>query len=328
MIRCLLSACMGAVLVLAFAVPDRAVAKPPDLPEDGTGTAAHPVSSSSPTVEVLPMPREDTEATCPYHRQQRIDRHACQIADPDMSRDVLENLKRLEKADDLLELAKELACEGFLYDAMECCNRAAALCPGSPCADRATATMIELALGTLPSISENEEAAEAQRDEPVDKVSEPGVEPKVCGLMNACHLLMNQGMQHQAAELARQAYALDPQRVMADPLIYKMHLLAESTPAQPDGVSEESEPQTCPYCGSIGKPIREIVPEKKKSAADDTSLIVPPLSESMPFEIAVDAEGGLRLHADCPLGGNIYHLRYAHGCLAIWKTPDDSQTKP
>ena len=58
--------------------------------------------------------------------------------------------------------------------------------------------------------------------------TEPGIEPMVCGLMKACHLLMSQGMQHQAAELARQAYALDPQRVMADPLIYKMHLLAES----------------------------------------------------------------------------------------------------
>jgi hypothetical protein len=324
MIRRLLCACMGALLMLAFSIPDRAAAKPPDPSEDGASTA----KSSNPTIEVLPMPHEDPEAACPYLRQQRIDRHACQIADPDMSRDVLENLKRLEEADDLLELAKELAHEGLLDAAMECCNRAAELCPGSSCAERATAAMIELALVTLPSISDNEEASEVQTEQLVGKVSEPGIAPMVGGLMKACHLLMNQGMQHQAAELARQAYALDPQRVMADPLIYKMHLLAETPATKPAGASEESEPQTCPYCPSIGKPIHEIVPEKKKSGANDISLIVPPLIESMPFEIAADSDGGLQLHADCPLGSNIYHLRYAHGCLAIWKTPDDSQTKP
>jgi len=276
---------------------------------------------------VQPAPHEDTETACPYLRQQRIDRDACQLADGEMGRDVLDNLKRLEEADNLLELAKELAHEGFLDEAMECCTRAAELCPGSPCADRAKAAMLELALASLVPTNDSEEAAEAQADESVEKESEPGIEPLVSGLMKSCHLLMSQGMQHQAAELARQAYALDPQRVMADPLIYKMHLLAESPATKPAGASEESEPQTCPYCPSIGKPIHEIVPEKKKRADDDTSLIVPPLIESMPFEIATDADGGLHLNADCPLGGNIFHVRYTPGRLAIWKTADDSQTK-
>ncbi|HZV04213.1 MAG TPA: hypothetical protein VE999_03905 [Gemmataceae bacterium] len=321
MIRRLPCACMGALLMLAFSIPDRAAAKPPDPSEDGAST----VKPSNPTIEVLPMPHEDTEAACPYLRQQRIDRHACQIADPEMSRDVLENLKRLEEADDLLELAKELAHEGLLDAAMECCNRAAELCPGSPCAERAVNTMADLALGC-----DDDQVITMPNPKYMlsSEATEPGIGPMVGGLMKACHLLMNQGMQHQAAELARQAYALDPQRVMADPLIYKMHLLTESPPTHPAGASEESEPQTCPYCPSIGKPIHEIVPEKKKNAADDISLIVPPLIESMPFEIAADTDGGLQLHADCPLGSNIYHLRYAHGCLAIWKTQDDSQTKP
>jgi hypothetical protein len=319
---------MGAVLVVGVAVPARIVAKPPDLPEVGKFTASPAEPPSTQTVEVLPMPREEPEVICPYLRQQRVDCHACQIADPEVGREVLDNLKRLEEAAQLQELAKVLASEGFLDEAIVCCNLAAELCPGSPCADRATATMLELALGGLPSMKDSQEAAEAGSDEPTDSSSEPGVEPLVSGLMKACHLLMNQGMQHQAAGLARQAYALDPQRVMADPLIYKMHLLAESQAAQPAGASEESEPQTCPYCPSIGKPIREIVPEKKKRPADDTSLIIPPLIESMPFEIASDADGGLRLHAECPLGGNVYHLRYTRGSLAIWKTPDYSETKP
>jgi hypothetical protein len=328
MIRRMLRACIGAVLVLALAVPDRAAAKPPGLPEDGTFTAAPAVSPSTPTVEVLPMPREEPVLTCPYLRRQRIDRNACQIADPEVGREVLDNLKRLEEANHLLELANVLAREGFFDEAVECCNHAAGLCPGSPCADRATGAMLELAFGSLPPERESEEAAESGLEETTDGPSESGVEPVVSGLMKACHLSMNQGMQHQAAVLARQAYALDPQRVMADPLIYKMHLLSELPAAQPAGASEESEPQTCPYCPSIGKPIHEIVPEKKKGAADETSLIVPPLMENMPFELASDANGGLRLHAECPLAGNVYHLRYMHGSLAIWKTPDYSETKP
>jgi hypothetical protein len=438
MIRRLLSVCVGAVLVSAFAAPARIAAKPPDLPEDGTFTLktarepfasffrpwsirkvdstwynlpqptvnsgvlsdaprdrvaeafgcsdctggwsprgleewrkwifshwthwtarqqlppseqnegyVRPIASGvdfayqaatdtpasenetpAPVIEVLPMPQEEPEVTCPYLRQQRIDRHACQIADAQIGRDVFDNLKLLEEADKLIELAKNLAKDGFLDEAMECCARAAEMCPGSPCAARADAAMIELALGSVPPSKESEEAAEAQPHEPIDQVSEPGSQAMVSGLMKACHLLMNQGMQHQAAELARQAYALDPQRVMSDPLIYKMHLLAESPGAQPVGASEESEPQTCPYCPSAGKPIREIVPKKKKSYADDTSLIMPPLIETMPFEIAANAEGELHLNADCPLGGNVYHVRYTHGCLKIWRTADDSGTKP
>lgn len=291
-------------------------------------TPASEKETPAQSIEVLPMPHEDTDVTCPYLRQQMTDRHACQLADPEMGRDVLDNLKRLEEADNLLELAKELARAGFLDEAMQFCDRAARLCPGSPCADRATDTMLELALASLLSSHDSEEAAEAQPDEPVHEASEPGIEPMVCGLMKACHLLMNQGMHHLAAELARQAYALDPQRVQSDPLIYKMHLLAESPAARPAGASEESEPPTCPYCPSTGKPIRAIVPDKKKSADDGTSLIMPPLIESMPFEIAANAEGDFRLNADCPLGGNVYHLRYTQGSLKIWKTVDASQTKP
>jgi hypothetical protein len=365
-----------------------------------------------PTIEMLPMPHEDSDITCPYLRQQMIDKHACQIADPEIGRDVLANLECLREADDLLELAKKLACDGFFAEAMVCCDRAAKLCPGSPCAQRAADTLHDLARGIVPSTTDTEESAEPQPDEPTGPCSqcdlfwlqlfvsiglsqtwsggmtlpnpnymrdsadlEPGLEPMVCGLMKACHLLMSQGMQHQAAELARQAYALDPQRVMADPLIYKMHLLAESPTPTPADSSEEREPPTCPYCPSIGKPIREIVPEKKKKSKDGpTTLLVPPLppidyevvpvlddmltesateeqpstgaeeaseAESpagwqdliemllgeVPFDAGMDADGSLRLSCECAVGDNVYHVRYGHGALAIWKTTDAGKSE-
>ncbi len=501
--------------MLALLPTDKILDAPCDHPPPGT---------ASPLVEALPMPREESDVTCPYLRQQMLDRHACQLADPEIGRDVLDNLKLLKEADNLLEMAKELADNGYLIEAMECCDRASELCPGSPCAQRAADTMMELALGIIKPEADTEEAKEKAigkklkrpvsmcftnvplrqvlddlrasqginiyvdepalnekgialdspvtiqldnialksslklllnlvhltyvvsdgvlkittenyahgklerrvysiadllehelpkdfsipsrqgespanrlinvisntilplswserggfatidyfpktqslvinqtpdaQDQIIDLLSalrrlydkedqekekpcltekadgskeEPGTEEMVCGLMKACHLLMSQGMQHQAAELARQAYALDPERVMADPLIYKMHLLAESPPV---GASEASEPPTCPYCPSAGKPIRAIVPEKKKRAAKPTTRLVPPLPP-IDYEVVpaleselTEANGDLRLSGDCSLGSNVYHLRYRHGSLAIWKTPDAGKSKP
>lgn len=350
----------------------------------------------APTIEALSMPQEDSDVTCPYLRKQMTDRHASQIADPEIGCDVLANLERLKDADNLLDLAKELASCGFVTEAMMCCDLAAKRCPGSPCAARAVETMSELACGITPQSVDTEEVAEPEKDEPTGPCTqenalwrqlfasmglpvksdtaamEPGVEPMVCGLMKACHLLMSQGMQQQAAELARQAYALDPQRVIADPLIYKMHLLAETPATTSTGASEESEPQTCPYFPSTAKPINEIVPEKTKtSKKEPTTFLVPPLpsidyevvpaldgvltesagaeeeseesrAESIgelietmlggsipsPIEIGTNADGGLRVFGECSLGDNIYHLRYTHGGLAVWRTTDAGKKKP
>jgi hypothetical protein len=52
-----------------------------------------------------------------------------------------------------------------------------------------------------------------------------GVKEQVTGLMKACHLAMSAGRPDRAAALAREAYALDPERVTADPLVCKLHLL-------------------------------------------------------------------------------------------------------
>jgi hypothetical protein len=147
MIRRTRSACGVVALAGALALSAHVIAKPPDLPEDGS-------------FEVLPMPHEDTDVTCPYLRQQRIDRHVSQFADPEMSRDVFANLERLKQADNLLEMAKELGRAGFFAEAMECCVRASELCPGSPCADRAANTMLELAFGIARPTNGSEEAAE------------------------------------------------------------------------------------------------------------------------------------------------------------------------
>jgi hypothetical protein len=240
------------------------------------GTEAEP--------EELPMPREESVAdadgiTCPYLRQQRMDRHACQMADAEIGRDVLDNLKRLQQAENLLNLARQLAQQGNLQAAKECSICAQEMCPGSPCAERAIEItkdiLVEMILDPAKLMGKAiEETCEPEADA---GNKEPSVKVMVDGLMKACYLLVGQGMHMQAAELARQAYALDPQRVMADPLMYKMHLLSETPVHQPAGATEESEPPTCPYCPSAGKPIRAIVPAKKKKEPKPTTLLIPAL---------------------------------------------------
>ena len=320
MIRLLLSAGAGAALVGLLTLPALVSAKPPDLPEDGTFTLKPAQSPPATSVEAPTIPGGKSDITCPYLRQQMIDGRAVQFAELDIGRDVLENLERLKRADNLLDLAKDFASFGFYLEAMECCAYAAELCPGSPCAQRAEVTLLELAVGIVAPSNPSEEAAEG-------RTVEPGIDVMVSELMKACHLLMSQGEQRQAAEIARQAYALDPQRVHADPLIYKMHLLAESPTRQPSGSTEASEPPECPYCPRNGKPIREIVPDKKKRGADDVWLSVPHALDCE-LEVGANTDGELRMSADCPLGDNVYHLRYSHGNLAFWKTADAGKTKP
>jgi len=60
-----------------------------------------------------------------------------------------------------------------------------------------------------------------------DKVGKatPGVQEEVTGLMKACRLAVEQGRPEKAVRLAREAYVLSPERVQADPLVCKMHLL-------------------------------------------------------------------------------------------------------
>ncbi len=144
MIRHFVCACVGAALVGALVVPARVAAKPPDLPEDGTFTV-------KPACEAPPPPHEVSDVTCPYLRQKMIDAQACQSVDLLRGRDVSENLRDLRRADKLLAKAKDLAREGLFIEALFCCNEAAELCPGSPCAQRAIDTMIKIALNRIAS---------------------------------------------------------------------------------------------------------------------------------------------------------------------------------
>jgi hypothetical protein len=184
-----------------------------------------------------------------------------------------------------------------------------------------------------------EEDSEAEQDLPAPEKQpeqpQPGVEEQVRGLMKACRLLMGEGLHAEAAELARQAYALDPESVMADPLVYKMHLLADRPSKRSCDSTERCEPSgqdVCPYCPAPGKPIPGVVPEEEEDPPSDEASTSPAsfsLEEllggpgRLTFGVGA-GEMGLRLCAECSVGGSVYHLLFSQNCLAIWKTADDS----
>lgn len=100
--------------------------------------------------------------------------------------------------------------------------------------------------------------------------------------------------------------------------------------------SESSEPPACPHCPGSA-------PEKKKKKALPSTLRSPPMppvdADIVPaldrvltaemkdrLEVGVSAEGGLRLRGTVPCLGNVYHIQYGRGLMAIWKTPDAART--
>jgi hypothetical protein len=86
----------------------------------------------------------------------------------------------------------------------------------------------------------------------------PGVSVMVDGLMKGCYLSLAVGRWGHAVDLARQAYALDPERIDADPILGKLRGLV----GQHEGCCREKKcPEDCceqcpdcPYCPCCQKP--------------------------------------------------------------------------
>jgi hypothetical protein len=106
---------------------------------------------------------------------------------------------------------------------------------------------------------------------------EPGVREHVRGLMKACYLAMEQGRHAKAVELVRQAQAMDPQAVAADPVVYKLHLTSTTQPSVKCGrvACEEacSTPASCPCpCPCPGVKSAQVVPCLPKATVDVVTM--------------------------------------------------------
>src|SRR5262249_48829188 len=65
------------------------------------------------------------------------------------------------------------------------------------------------------------------------------------GLLKACYLALAEGRHRKAADLARQAHALAPELVEADPIVYKLHLLRGSATAPANEPTPAAKDHTC-----------------------------------------------------------------------------------
>jgi hypothetical protein len=223
----------------------------------------HGTVQVAPTSETPCPPKKDEQppaSVCPWMCPPACDRHVPAIADVEMSRTVMQNLESLVEAEKLYQRASKLVNCGQYAKAMQCLNKVCRLCPGSRFEEMSGELVAKIVYHLWTSGSDDEAGVEEEEDypptqclpiwtddpelqEPTAKdmahavkapvcpchkpcCKAPGVAEQVAGLMKACHLALSCGCHQKAAELAREAYALDAERVAADPVVYKMHLLA------------------------------------------------------------------------------------------------------
>lgn len=91
------------------------------------------------------------------------------------------------------------------------------------------------------------------------KQKQAGIEEQVTGLLKACYHAIEEGHFEKASDLARQAHALDAERVAGDPLMYKFGLF-EAKPSEEKCCPEKCCPEKC--CPATSKPSNNY-PEKK-----------------------------------------------------------------
>jgi hypothetical protein len=153
--------------------------------------------------------RDHPPTHCPWFGRSE-DFGGCRGASYEQMPSVLENLQNLAAAQALREKGRRLAEDGFAAAARKCFEHARQLCPGCP--------------------GNREDAEAGCEEEEVHHSYQSGVSVMVDGLVKACYLSLAIGRYGHAVDLARQAYALDPERVESDPVVSRLHLLATDHP--------------------------------------------------------------------------------------------------
>ncbi len=191
----------------------------PKAVEGGTEEATpdgHPVPKAG-SLDPLSM-------VCPFmHPPQKADVYA--LSGALCAPSVLENLQKLAEASELRDKGRRLADDGFAWSALKCFQQAKELCPGCN-GDRE----IFEAIGAILDGTDKKGPAEPGCEEMEEMGSEyqhphcggcralgvPGAKVMADGLLKACRQALMTGRYEHAADLARQAFALDAARVRGD----------------------------------------------------------------------------------------------------------------
>jgi len=114
------------------------------------------------------MPKElpcEPPSVCPWMRGEVCpDRHVILLADPDLTRDVIDNLEKLHRAEKLLESARRFGRAGNLLAALKCLNAAMDVCPGGRMDERVVRTAADVFASYFRGAPTAEAATEEQSE--------------------------------------------------------------------------------------------------------------------------------------------------------------------
>jgi len=346
---------------------DREQALPPEFRAASGGACTGPAPTFGYKVVCAPQgtnheaPREDSSkpscGVCPGMCPRPAERHVYHFTATDLTQDLLHNLEKLQTAHRLMHLGEHLASTGRVWEALDCFDIICRMCPGrfeahvaevmaqvfSPVYSGSTEAAEDGAGEELPAPGEDHEEtacpSACPRCERLHAARGKGVAEQVEGLMQACRLAAEAGRHAKAAELARQAYALDAERVLADPLVYKMHLLAlkrdkgKARHCRPDHSAEEGE-ASCPRGGGCPTPMEVTLPPVDDGVVGALGQVLQEAEarpEPAPHHTGVSLHGrhfdvdcswtGLRMQGHVPLRGAQYTVQFWNGTLSGWATP-------
>ena len=302
-----------------------------------------PLSPPHPAIEHLSLV---APSTCPYMRQQQCapDRHAVLFADPDFSRDVLQNLESLRQSRDLVRTAHELGRDGRLIEALDYLSLAAELCPGSRFDEEIQAAAAEVLMSFY-----HREGASIQSDanhEAEQKLSQPvTLNFTDAPLRQVFDDLRGWGVVNIYVDKA----ALDADEISLDlPVTIKVENLALKSALKlilneahlvyivKDGAvritTERSfragiEPALPPVDASVPVALDQLLYETLKvglAAAGESEEQEAPVDTPShgSLEFSFDLDGGFRLFTQFQHGGAVWHFEYNENGLKWWAAPD------
>jgi tetratricopeptide (TPR) repeat protein len=188
--------------------------------------------------QISVMPKDllcEPPSVCPWMRGEVCpDRHVILLADPDLTRDVIDNLERLHHAETLLESARRFGRAGHLFEALKCLNAAMDVCPASRIHQRVALTAADVFVSQFLGATKAEAGAEEQSEPAKDKEEPQSPQSLHLQMMKRFNAAYKEGRFEDAERYATQAHELNPDDPVAEAAVeiarcqQRMHAKADS----------------------------------------------------------------------------------------------------
>jgi hypothetical protein len=306
----------------------------------------------------VPSYGPDAPSACPYIRQQQCapDRHAVLFADPDFSRDVLQNLEALRQSRELVQTARELGREGRFLEALDYLSLAADLCPGSRFDEEIRATAAEVLVSFYRAAPHGDDAA-TEQSEPAAEKSNANREveqrlslPVTLNFTDApLRQVFDSFRGWEVVNIYVDKAALDADEISLDrPITIQVENLALKSALKlvlkeanliyivQDGavrittersVRAKMQPSLPQVDAGVPAALDQLLYETLKvglAAAGESEEQEAPVDSPShgSMEFSFDLDGGFRLFTQFQHGGAVWHVEYNENGLKWWASPD------